>query len=323
MSIITTALELANLALGKFGGAGDQISASGQLANLSGTDQVTTQVNTYLPICRQRAILDLASLGSPFRETAKKADLGDDLKANDIGIATLTGDGATMTVTTSEAHGRSTGNTVFLADLEGASDIVALNATLKTITVTSTTAFTFAGTATGTHTADSGIISDCPEIDPWEYAFNLPSDFLGLVGQKDTDDTLKKNMLLNHFPNDIILNRAGSGLILLTNSYSNKEGDSAYIEYVIDQTTYSLWTAGLVECATLLLAAELCPVVGRDSKESFFFRKQYLDVAVPNAARHNGLRTNLNTKTVGDFLGGRSELRMSKRSYYSINKIPL
>lgn len=317
MSLITTALELANLALGKFGGAGDQYGSSGLLTSLSGTDKITAQVNTYLPLCRQKAILDVASLGSAFRETVKKANLGQELKQNDRNIVSMSGDGATVTVVTETAHGRSTGDTVFLARVEG---MTSVNNTVETITVVNTTTFTFASDVTETHTADTGIISDCPEIDPWDYAYALPSDFLGLVGQIDTDSTVDRNTLLNHYPNDIVLNKDGDGLIILTND----QPDEAYIEYVIDQQTYSLWTAGLVECATVLLASELCPVVGRDSKESFFFRQQYLRETIPNAIRKNNLRVNRQTKVVHDLSGGRTQLRANiRRDFYSLNGIRL
>ena len=137
MSIITTATGLANFSLGLFGGAGDQISASGQLADLTGTDRITVHVNTYLPFARQKAILDLARLGLPFRETFKFADLGDDLKQDDVSLDAIVGGGAAVTITTQSAHGFSIGDTIFLTGIEG-SDYTSLNDSSYTITVTTT-----------------------------------------------------------------------------------------------------------------------------------------------------------------------------------------
>ena len=42
MSIITTAVELCNIALAKIGGAGDQVNPTGQITDINGTDPVST-----------------------------------------------------------------------------------------------------------------------------------------------------------------------------------------------------------------------------------------------------------------------------------------
>ena len=302
MSIITTELELANIALGKFGGAGNQVGATGRLANLNGTDTITVKINEQLPICRQRVITDLVASQAPFRETLKYADLGDDIKQNDVDIESISGDGATVTVVTKKAHGKSTSDTIMLFDIQG-TGYIALNATLVTITVVDTTTFTFASTATGTHTADSGHISDCPEIGQWTYAFTMPSDFLWIVGQFDEGTCYNRKTFETDYPYEMKLNKDSDGWLLLTDMLSNTGGDSAYIGYVFDQTTYALWTTQLVQAVAVLLAAELCPECGRDSKEAFFFRKQYSDIYRLEAKRMNQSLFSLTEKDPLDYTG--------------------
>lgn len=71
-----TETEIANLALGKVGGAGDQVSGAGQIASIDGTDRVSVWCKTLFPRARRRVISDLASLGAPFKETLMYKDLG-------------------------------------------------------------------------------------------------------------------------------------------------------------------------------------------------------------------------------------------------------
>jgi hypothetical protein len=307
MPIITDNVGLANFAGGVFGGFGDQFGGSGQLTSLDGTDKITAHVNTYMPFARQAAIKQLAQAGLPFRETFKFADLGEDLKQYDIAIESITGGGATVTVVTQDDHEFVTGDKLILTHLEGDSTIEALNnAAAVTITVVDDTTFTFASTATGTHTADTGIASLCPEMGSWQYAFNLPADFLEIVGQYDESSIPKRTNFKSQYQTQTILNAAGTGYLLLTNNVSNQNGDSAYIGYVIDSTTYSMWTLQLVKCAAYLLAELLCPVCGRDSKEAYWIRQQYEKEILPMAKRMNTAQINDHKPTTIDYTGGRS-----------------
>ena len=306
MSIITTALELANLALSKLGGAGDQVNGKGTLNNLLGTDGTTTWVNLMLPQARQRAIRDLARTGLPFKEAFKYADLGDDLKDDDVSIATVTGDGAAVTVVTSDVHGRTTADTVFLSGLDGDADMVALNGTTVAITVVDTTTFTFAGTATGTHTANTGTVSTCPEIGKWMYAFTLPSDCLEVVGQYNEILVFGKKDLNTDHPFGTILNADGDGFLFLTNNLSNEDGDSAYIGYATDSTAYSIWTSQLVESVATLLAVMLCPVVARDIETQKKLELYYRYEVIPYAKRCNAAMSSDKVFNNIDYTGGRS-----------------
>lgn len=290
MSLITTATQLANIAGSKIGSFGDQVGAAGTLANLNGTDQITVNVNLFLPLAREKAIRDLARACQPFRETFKFADLEDDLKADDIGITSVTGDGAAVTVVTDEAHGLSGGDTRFLADLQGDADTLALNGTTVTVaSVPSTTSFTFADTYAGTHTADSGIISKAPDIGEWLYAFDLPSDFVEIVGQYDESGSHKRKNYQSQYPCATMLNIDGDGWLLLTDDISNDNGDSAYVGYVKDSTAYSIWSYQFVDCVATNLAIMLCPVVGKDMETQKKLEVYYAKKALPDAKKYNAM----------------------------------
>jgi hypothetical protein len=306
MSIITTATELANLAGSKLGGFANTTSGKQTLTNLEGSDPITTWVNLFLPAARQKAIKDLARTGLPFRETFKLVDLGDDLKQDDVSISTLTGGGATVTVVTSDDHGFTTGDKLFLSDLEGTSGILALNNTTVTITVVDDTTFTFSSSATGTHTEDSGTVSRCPEIGSWTYAFNLPSDFLEVVGQYDETYIAERTNYLTQYPCHSLLNAAGTGYLFLTNYVSNMDGDSAYMGYVIDSTSYSMWSYQLVDLTATALAIMLCPVVARDIETQKRLEVYYRDFAIPEAQKYNTAMFSDKKVVTLDYTGGRN-----------------
>lgn len=312
MSIITTAVELVNIALAKFGGAGDQTNPTGKITSLSDTDPISSWCNSQLPVYRQTAILDMASVGAPFRETLKFANLGDDLKQQDVVVSSISGDGATVTVVTKSVHGRSTSDTIRLAQLQDTgynNGVEALNGTTQTITVVDTTTFTFASTVTGTHTAETGFVSIAPEIGPWYYAFNLPSDMLpgGVVGQIDEISILTRNNLTSDYRYEVQLNLDGDGWLLLTNNISSQDGLGAYIAYVTDSVAYSMWTPQMVETVAMLLAAELCPVTGRSMIDRGKLLAEYDGFTKQNAKVFSAMMSNITAMKVKDFSGGRVE----------------
>jgi len=93
--------------------------------------------------------------------------------------------------------------------------------------------------------------SDTPEMAEWLYVFDLPDDFLHLIRQ--TDEQYHK---LN-YDCEVKLG------YLFTNTLSNDDGDSAYIEYVVDEDTVTVFSDETVKCITTKLAAELAPrIVG-------------------------------------------------------------
>ena len=321
----TVLADIANNAGGKIGGFGDQLTGEALITTaqlLANADKISQWVNIKYPIVRQKIITDFAAMETPFNETVKFADLGDDLKQDDIAISTIVSVGGVVTVTTAKVHGRSTGDTVFLADIKGTL-VNSLNGTTKTITVTTTTAFTLDG-VTGTddwdHTESTGIVSKVPEIGYWNYAFTLPSDYFVMVRHTDEYSVSRRSGIVNgtsyynvprdgvkaKYQFDKILNRDGDGFLLLTNNLTNKGGDSAYIEYAIDQQTFSLFSTEFEECIATLLAAELCPIIGRDLDTRQQILAEYKAITVPEAKRNIQAKFNNHTKRVNDFSGGRS-----------------
>jgi len=314
--------SIANNALGKLGGAGDQVTGKAFITAAlltANTDRVSIWVNTKYPTIRQKVIADFAGEKCPFRETLKFADLGPELKRYDIAISSIVSALTVVTITTAEAHGRAEGDTVYLAEIEQDSDediddieqalITSLNGTTVTIdSVPSTTTFTIdtAGVdLTWSHEADTGIVSYVPEMGAWEYAFNLPSDYHAMVRHCDESYTVK-NGVRKEYQYQTILNRDGDGLILLTNDFSNLGANSAYIEYVIDQTDFDLFSPALEEAIATLMAAELSPILGRNLKVRQEFLLEYKQLTVPDAKRYNQSQFNNSAKVVRDYSGGRS-----------------
>ena len=309
----TELADIANNAGLKIGGYGDQIDGSGQVTTASLTandDLISKAVNTAYPIIRKRVIKQFAALQCPFLETQKFADLGDELKKDDVVIESLSVTGGVVTFVTAEAHDLSVSDTRFLSDLQGTL-VTALNGTTEEVaTVPSTTTFTLTG-VTGTdswdYTENSGCISKAPETGAWRLAFNLPSDFFVIVRQTDEvgsykDDTRRR------YQNQQILNRDGDGLLLLSNNFTNLNRDSAYIEYCIDQTTFALLTSEFEECLAMLLAAELSPMVGRDTEFRQRLLVEYKELTVPAAQAAIQSQIDNYSRDLPDYKGGRANV---------------
>ena len=314
-------VDIANNAGGKIGGFGDQADGSGQVTAKQLTANKTREarwINDKYPVVRKKIITDFAAMKAPFRESAKFADLGGDLKQHDVAVSSIASSGAVVTVTTDEVHRRSTGETVFLADIlqkEGTYDIegtliTSLNGTTPTITVIDTTSFTLDDVTgvdlTWLHEPDTGIVSYAPSMGAYTYAFKLPSDFFTLVRQTDTTYTESEG-LRQEYKCRTILDRDGEGLILLTNDLTDKDGNSAYIEYCIDQQTFTLFSPGLEECIAVLLAAELCPNLGRDPETRQKLIAEYKALTVVEAKRNNQSQCNITAKIPTNYRGGRSQ----------------
>jgi hypothetical protein len=89
----------------------------------------------------------------------------------------------------------------------------------------------------------------------WEFVFNLPDDCLGVIGQIDEGDSEKK------FRHKVM------GRQLLTNDYSNTDGDSAYIEY-ISISDVSKYSPGLLKYVVIEQAIVLAPKIMGVSAET-------------------------------------------------------
>lgn len=119
---------------------------------------------------------------------------------------------------------------------------------------------------------------DDQEQADWEFVFNFPDDFLHLVAQIDEGDHKKK------FAHKVM------GRQLLTNDYSNTNGDSAYIEY-ISISDVSKFSPGLIKYIVIEQAIVLAPrIMGVSAETSDYImrleRKSRLDI-LPTAIGRN------------------------------------
>ena len=178
--------SIANLALGKVGGAGESQGGNAFIDSINGPDKVSSWMKTAFPRARRRAIIDLAVRKCPFRSTIRFKDLGAEL-------------------------------------------------------------------------------SDPPEIGQYQYAFNLPGDCLEVVRQfneSHMQERARQGPVPVEHQWETVANSAGTGKILLTNILSNLDGDSAFIEYVIDTPNTGSFSEELIDCIATLLAVEVGLIVG-------------------------------------------------------------
>ncbi len=310
-------VDIANNAGGRIGGYGDQLGGDGRVTQSqldANADRVSQWITEKYPVVRKKVITDFAAEKGPFRETLKFANLGPDLKQSDVCITLITSVSTVVTVTTKTVHGRSTGDTVFLFGIDGVDiegDLIkSLNGTTPTITVLTTTTFTLDSIvgvdATWDYTADTGSVSYVPELGPWTYAFTLPSDFFAPVRQ--TDQTIAtQGGVKTEYQARTILNRDGTAFLWLSNELTNDDADSAYIEYCIDQTTFTLFSPGLEEAIAMLLAAELCPNLGRDLDTRQQLIAEYERFTVVQSKKNNLSQYNNFAHVPTNYRGGRSK----------------
>lgn len=308
-----TDVEICNFAGTLLGGFGDQVSASGQIDNLTDTDKVTAACALHYPKARAQVFIDLAVMKAPVRETIKNAELDDELTDRDVTISDITSSSGLITVTTDEVHGKSTGDTVVLKGIDadsgiGAADVGVLNGSTYTITVTSTTAFTLDST-TGDddfdYTENSGIVSEAPELGPWTYAFDRPSLAIHVTRVMDESFDSDENTR-RQYRFATMLNRDEDGQIIVTNELTNVDNDGIYIEYVVDESDTTVFSFNTVEAIYTLLASYLAPVVGRNTQFAMAMLAKYKGQALPDAAAFNQSQINRTAKARTDFRGGRT-----------------
>lgn len=152
-----------------------------------------------------------------------------------------------------------------------------------------------------------------PEIGEYLYAFNLPGDSLEVVRQFCEASIAGRTEPWPANPSgsvnyqwETIANKDANGVIFLTNTLSDLEQNSAFIEYVIDTPLPNSFSEEMIECIADLLAHGVSPVAGRDMETAAFMLAQYLEVAVPNAQAANQMGFNNSARSVPDYSGGRS-----------------
>lgn len=152
-----------------------------------------------------------------------------------------------------------------------------------------------------------------PEIGNWDHAFNIPTDCLMVVSQFSEGSIATRDQRAYSDPGgmvffqwEIVANKAGSGKLLLTDVLSNTDGNSAFIEYVIDTPKTAGFSENMIDCIATLLASEVAPVVGKDMKASTAMRALYEQVVLPKAKKANVTGFNNSARNVKNYRGGRS-----------------
>ena len=159
-----------------------------------------------------------------------------------------------------------------------------------------------------------GEVTSLPETGDWEYAFNLPGDCLMVVCQFDEANiAVRRQGNLYTNPTDVLLyqweliaNSAGSGLLFLTDNLTNEDGDSAFIEYIIDTPETGAWNEEMIDAVATLLAVEVCPTVGRDLKTSQALLIKYETLIKAKAKAANMRDFDNRSRYRPGYLGGRT-----------------
>jgi len=366
-----TAIQICNLAGARLGGFGDQVAASGQISSLADTDPISEACELHYPKAVEQVLSDMAMMKAPLRCSLKSVELDDELTDDDVVISEIAVGASpyVVTITTDEAHGKTTGDTVVLKGIDGDYDIgSALNGKVKTITVTSTTTFTlnqYSAWVTGTayvlgalvsngsdyyrcivaHTAgtfatdlaagdwletegathyattgdsdwdydeDSGTVSRAPEMGPWAYAFDKPSDCL--TPYRVTDESYGTDETTRHeYRYDLIRNKDNDGDLILTNELTNADADGIYFEFVFNPTTYldesdaTPFNVVVVDAIATILASYLAPTCGRNTDVALAMLTMYKNQALPDAIAFNQSQINKTAVAPSNFRGGRVE----------------
>jgi hypothetical protein len=312
-----TETAVANLALSKL--------SIGRITNIDTVGDGTTteeKCKVLLPACRQGVVEEFASMDAPFRETLKYTDLGDDLKDSDIEISNISvgaGPTYTVTITTEDDHGLTTGDKRFLLGIVGDGGITSLNNKVYTITDTGDKTLTLdstTGSADWVYT-ERGRLSLAPNIGEWQHAFNLPTDFYCMSKQIRPEHCFVRRCEQEKYPFAVILNKEGTGKILLTNNLTNRSHTSAFVEYCIDPTDPTMWSQSLTNCVVTIMAAELSPalVTSEGGKRRYFIGQEYLTIVMPNAKRFNLSQEQEPISKGTNYLGGRTPLTFSRHRW--------
>lgn len=224
-----TETEIANLALSKIGGAGDQESGAGFIASIDGTDRVSTRCKFLFPHVRRRAYAHLAIAETYPKETLVFTDLGAE---------------ATTTL----------------------------------------------------------------KMGGWDYVFNVPTNTIAVVRQiGEVFSTIKASIADKITEYSFQIRWQGTTRKLFTNTLSNTDGDSAFIERMFDQKNTGTWSDELIDCIATLLGSELCPTVGAVKAERERLLAEYKTVSLPGVIAFISGQDNDYRRTISNYRGGRNE----------------
>lgn len=120
---------------------------------------------------------------------------------------------------------------------------------------------------------------DSVEKGDWEYAFDLPNDYLGrahLILEEYHRSTKPRHLI--EFDKKIIQE------YLLCNELTNSDDDAAYIQYIYNLTDVTKFNDLLVEAVALKLGAELATSVLKDKgARRVQLLQEYEDLVLPLA----------------------------------------
>jgi len=113
----------------------------------------------------------------------------------------------------------------------------------------------------------------------WEYAFRLPTDYLGrarLINESYHRST--KPQYISEYDKEIVQD------MLFCNEYTNADDDTAYIKYIFNLQNVSKFSDLLVEAIATKLAAELSgPLLADYGKRRAELLQEYYNIVLPNA----------------------------------------
>lgn len=167
---------------------------------------------------------------------------------------------------------------------------------------------------------DLGVALDTtPEIGQWCFAFTLPGDCLEVVRQFDENLIAARTQPRPYqvrprveYQWEMTANTAGNRKILLTNTLSNTDRDSAFVELIVDTPKTTSFSEEMIDCIATLLASEVAPVIGRDMEASNVMLAKYEQVVLPNAMAANQKGFNNTARSIPDWGGGRSKVLPSR-----------
>ena len=120
----------------------------------------------------------------------------------------------------------------------------------------------------------------------WEYAFNLPSDYLGRCQQiPESYHRSTKSKHIIQYDHEVVRG------MLFTNIYSNTDGDSAYIRYIYNLTETGELSPLLYEAIAVKLAAELSGALLADGgKRRYDLITEYEELVLDVAQGENNMQ---------------------------------
>ena len=160
------------------------------------------------------------------------------------------------------------------------------------------------------------------EIGNWTYKFNVPGNALVVISQFNEDVTQVRRQPADYVSDvanveyqwEQIANDAGTGTLLLTDTLSNSDQTSAFIDYAIDITNTKAFSEDMIECIATLLASKIAPVAGGDRDMSTELLIEYKQVCIPAAKSANGRAFNNSARPIQNYKGGRTEILRNGRS---------